>query len=332
MPTDADRPLGTTGAVFAPGPRSAKRRVVVAGGTGFLGRPLVRDLTTRGYDVAVLSRHAAPPISESVRMVEWDPDGSTGVWASEIDGARAVINLAGANIADGRWTPERKEELRSSRILSTRSLAAAVRAARVKPTVFLQGSAVGFYGLLGDQEVDESYPPGDDFFGQMAVAWEAEARPVEALGIRLVILRSGVVLARDGGALEKMLLPFKFFGGGPIASGRQYLSWIHRDDWITLIVWALEYTAATGPINATAPGPVTNAEFSRAIGRALRRPSWLRVPGFALRAIVGELATYALINGQRVVPSRALALGFQFRYPDIDAALQAALSPEAAAG
>ena len=310
--------------------RSAKRRVVVAGGTGFLGRPLVETLVTRGYDVVVLSRQTAPPRREGVRTVVWDPDGSAGPWMSEIDGARAVINLAGANIADGRWTVERKEELRSSRVLSTRSLVAAVRAARAKPAVFVQGSAVGFYGLLDDREVDESFPPGDDFFGQMAMAWEAEARPVEALGLRLIILRSGVVLARDGGALKKMLLPFKLFGGGPIASGRQYFSWIHRDDWMALLLWALEYTAAIGPINATAPEPVTNAEFSRAVGRALHRPSWLRVPGFALRVAVGELATYALINGQRVVPRRALALNFQFRYPDIDSALQAALASEAA--
>jgi uncharacterized protein (TIGR01777 family) len=305
------------------GPRSAKRRVVVAGGTGFLGRPLAATLRERGYDVVVLARRDTPPVADGVRMASWDPDGSTGAWAAEIDGARAVINLAGANIAGKRWTAERKEELRDSRVLSTRSLAAAVRAAHGKPATFLQGSAVGFYGLLGDEEVDESFPPGDDFFGRMAVAWEAEARPVEPLGVRLVILRSGVVLARDGGALEKMMLPFRLFAGGPIASGRQYISWIHRDDWIAFLLWALEYTGAVGPLNATAPHPVTNAEFSRAIGRALGRPSWLRVPGFALRAAVGELATYALLNGQRVVPARALALGFPFKYPDIDSALAA---------
>jgi hypothetical protein len=304
--------------------RTTGRRIVVAGGSGFLGRSLVAELPGRGYDVVVLSRRggAGPP---GVRTVAWTPDGSTGPWAAEVDGARAVINLAGANIADKRWTADRKEELRSSRVLSTRSLVAAVRAAARKPATFLQGSAVGFYGLLDDRVVDESFPPGDDFFGRMAVAWEAEARPLEALDVRLAIIRSGVVLARDDGALKKMLPAFQWFVGGRIARGQQYFSWIHRDDWIAFLLWALEYTPVSGPMNATAPVPVTNAEFSRALGRVLRRPSWLPVPGPAVRLLVGELATYALLHGQRVVPKRALALGFQFKYPDIETALRAAL-------
>ena len=306
------------------GARATGRRIVLAGGSGFLGRALAAELPGRGYDVVVLSRQAGAGPS-GVRTVAWQPDGTSGAWAAEIDGARAVINLAGANIADKRWTAERKEELRSSRVLSTRSLVSAVRAAARPPAVFLQGSAVGFYGLLDDRVVDESHPPGDDFFGRMAVAWEAEARPLEALDVRLAIVRSGVVLARDDGALKKMLPAFQWFVGGRIASGQQYFSWIHLEDWIAFMLWALEYTPAAGPLNATAPAPVTNAEFSRALGRALRRPSWLPVPGPALRVLVGELATYALLHGQRVVPKRALALGFTFRYPDIDSALQALL-------
>jgi hypothetical protein len=159
----------------------------------------------------------------------------------------------------------------------------------------------------------------------MAVAWEAEARPLEALDVRLAIIRSGVVLAKDDGALKKMLPAFQWFVGGRIAGGQQYFSWIHRDDWVAFLLWALEYTPVSGPMNATAPTPVTNAEFSHALGRVLRRPSWLPVPGPALRMLVGELATYALLHGQRVVPKRALALGFEFKYPDIDTALRAAL-------
>ena len=311
---------------------TAQRKIVVAGGTGFLGRPLVAALSKRGYDVVVLSRaggsrqdSASQGTAPSLRAVEWQPDGSTGAWAREIDGAFALINLAGAGLADKRWSSARKEELRSSRVLSTRSLVAAVRSASSRPAVFIQGSAVGFYGFKGDGVFDESFPPGAGFLGEMAVAWEAEARPVESLGVRLVLIRTGVVLARDGGALAKLTLPFKLFVGGPIGDGHQYLSWIHRDDWIAAVLWALEHDAVTGAINASAPGPVTNAEFSRALGRALGRPSWLPVPGLALRVLVGEMADEALIGGQRVVPARLESMGFTFAYPDINSAMTAAL-------
>lgn len=300
-------------------------KIVISGGTGFLGKPLVAHLAGKGHDIVVLSRGGMSAPRGS-RAVPWQPDGSTGPWAQEIDGADGVINLAGAGIADKRWSAARKEFLRSSRVLSTRSLVAAVRAATRKPSAFIQGSAVGFYGVGGDQIVDESFPPGDDFLGQMAMAWEAEARPVESLGVRLVIIRTGVVLARDGGALSKLMRSFQFFVGGPVASGRQYLSWVHRDDWIALVDWALESPAVSGPVNAAAPQPVTNAEFSKALGRALRRPSWLPVPAFALRLLVGEMAGPMLIGGQRVVPKRATELGFTFKYPDVDGAMVAALA------
>jgi uncharacterized protein (TIGR01777 family) len=310
----------------------SRTRIVVAGGSGYLGRPLVAALVGRGHDVVVLSRSvkndraiADASSGGRQRLVAWVPDGTAGPWATEIDGAHAVINLAGAGLADKRWSPSRKAELLSSRVLSTRSLVTAVRAAAARPPVFLQGSAVGFYGLADEGVFDESHPPGDDFLAEMAMAWEAEARPLEALGVRLVIVRTGIVLSRDGGALAKMMLPFQFFVGGPIARGTQYLSWIHLDDWIALILWALDTPAVAGAINASAPEPVTNRDFSAAIGRALHRPSWLTVPGFALRLLVGEMADVALIGGQRVLPKRTLALGFTFRYPSIDAAMRAAV-------
>jgi len=306
-------------------------KIAVAGGSGFLGRALISRLVAGGHDVVVLTRQ--PSTSQGrLRRVTWRPDGSvppveagrpTG-WAAEIDGADAIVNLAGEGIADKRWTTTRKQALLESRTLSTRSLVAAVRAASRRPPVFIQASGIGYYGTAGDETLDESSPPGSDFLAQLCLTWEAEARAIEALGARLVIIRNGVVLARQGGALKKMLPPFLFFVGGPIASGRQYLSWIEIDDWIALVVWAMTTAGASGVFNGTAPEPVTNAAFSAALGRAVHRPSWLPVPGFALRAMVGELADAGLINGQRVVPKRAVDLGFTFSFPGIDAALAAA--------
>jgi uncharacterized protein len=304
-------------------------KIVIAGGSGFLGRTLASRLAGAGHEIVVLSRTAAP--GQSPRQVAWRPDGTAATggsesnWHRELDGAGAVVNLAGAGIADRRWTAARKQELRQSRVLSTRSLVAAVRAATVKPQVFIQGSAVGFYGTDGDQVFDESFPPGQDLLGDVCVAWEAEAHPVRALGLRLVIVRTGIALDQDGGALPQMARPFRFFVGGPVASGRQYFSWIHRDDWVSFVIWALETTTASEVYNATAPTPVTNEEFSKALGRALGRPSWLRVPGFALRILFGEFANEGLIRGQRVIPKRAIDAGFQFAYPDLDGALAAIL-------
>lgn len=304
-------------------------KVVIAGGSGFLGRALVKHLAARGHDVVVLSRTPVPAQMPG-RQVGWNPDGnlpSAGAsehlgWPQEIDGAGAIINLAGAGMADKRWSRARKDLLRQSRVRSTRSLVAAVRAAAARPTVFIQNSAVGYYGTAADQVFDESFPPGSDLLGDTCIAWEAEAHAVSPLGPRLVIVRSGVVLAKDGGALPPMMRPFKFFVGGPVATGRQYLSWIHRDDWLAFVAWALDTSSATGVYNVTSPAPVTNEEFSKAIGRALHRPCWLRVPAFALRVLFGEMANDMLIRGQRVVPKRALDAGFQFTYPTVDAALK----------
>jgi uncharacterized protein (TIGR01777 family) len=295
-------------------------KIVIAGGTGFLGQALARRLTDDAHDVVILTRDSArvrPDLAG--RPVAWDPTAAGSAWTTEVDDADAIVNLAGAGLADRRWTDDRKAELRESRISSTRRLVTAVREAARHPPAFLQASAVGFYGTDGGgREVDESFPPGDDFLARLCVAWEAEAHPAAALGCRLVILRNGVVLAPDGGAGRKLRLPFKFFVGGPLASGRQYVSWIHRDDWVAMATWALTDSAVSGVVNATSPNAATNEELSRAIGRALRRPSWLRVPGFALRALVGEMAGPALIRGQRVVPRRAVELGFRFARPDVD--------------
>lgn len=296
-------------------------RIVIAGGSGFLGNLLIARLAADRHEITVLTRRPGRSTGPA-RAVAWNPDGeANGDWAQSLDGAAAVINLAGEGIADKRWSPSRKVALLDSRVRATRSLIAAMRRASKPPRVLIQGSGAGYYGTHGDEILDESSPPGTDFLGQLCVAWESAAQPARELGSRLVILRQGIVLERSGGALKKMLPPFQLFVGGPIASGRQYISWIHRDDWLALILWAMSNPAASGAMNATSPNPVPNAEFSRAIGRALHRPSLLPVPAFALRLLVGEMADDALINGQRVVPARALALGFHFAFPAIDDAM-----------
>jgi uncharacterized protein (TIGR01777 family) len=253
-------------------------QVVIAGGTGFLGRALTDRLAASGHDVVVLTRRM--PSSAGVRHVGWTPDGTArGDWVDELDRADAVVNLTGAGIADRRWTRARKAVLRSSRVLPTRSLVEAIRRSGHRPAVFLQGSAVGVYGDTGDRAVDETGPPGDDYLAHLGVEWEHEAVAAADLGCRVVCLRTGIVLAADSIPLRKMRLPCVLF--------------------------------------------VSNATFSKALGRALGRPSWLPVPAFALRLIFGELADAALLGGQRVVPAKAAAADFRFRYPDIDAALGA---------
>ena len=291
-------------------------KVVVAGGTGFLGAPLVSRLTSEGHDVRVLSRRARAP-----REISWTPDGTAGAWASALDDADAVINLAGESIASGRWTSARKASIRDSRILATRSLVAAIEKSARRPSVFLSGSAVGYYGPHGDEPVTEQTPPGDDFLATVCREWEAAA--MRAAGpTRVVLLRTGIVLARDGGALPQMALPFKLFAGGPVGSGRQYQPWIHRNDWITMTAWALRTTAVAGPLNVTAPNPVTNREFAQTLGRVLRRPAFLPAPAFALRLALGEMADALLLTGARVIPAHAQALGFHFEFPTLEPSLQ----------
>jgi hypothetical protein len=288
--------------------------IVVAGGTGFLGGSLVSALRADGHDVVVLTRQEPPRPGHAV----WNPDGTVGPWARVVDGAGAIVNLAGASIASGRWSDRRKRELVDSRVLSTRSLARAIAAADRPPSVFVAGSAVGFYGPRGDAPVTEQDPPGDDFLGRLGVAWEAAAA---ATGPRVVLLRTGLALAPDGGVLARMLPAYRFGAGGPFGDGRQFMPWIHRQDRIDLVRWILVTGSAQGPLNAAAPVPVTNAEFSATLARVLGRPHLLRTPAFALRLALGELSE-ALLTGQRVVPQKAEALGFRFRWPTLEAALR----------
>lgn len=309
-------------------------KIVIAGGSGFLGRALTGRLLADGHAVSALSRRAAalssraadPPRADSPAEVAWSPDGTAGPWAYAIDGSDAVVNLAGESIAGHRWTAAQKARILDSRILATRSLVAAIKAAATPPAVFISGSAQGYYGSRGDDVLTEEAAPGRDFLAGVCAAWEREALAARPLVKRLVLVRSGLVLDRSEGALPQMLRPFRLYAGGPVGSGRQYMSWIHRDDWVNLIRWALTNEAVDGPINATAPHPMRNAEIARAIGRALGLPSVMPTPAFAVRLALGEMAGALLLSSQRVVPARATALGFTFRFPDLDEALRDVLA------
>ena len=304
-------------------------KIVIAGGTGFLGSPLAEMYAEEGHDVRVLSRSLLPGDTRhdpgtgvpGVTRVGWKPDGKSGPWTAAVEGADALINLAGESIGAKRWSPQRKAQLRDSRILATRSLAEAVRGAASPPAVFISGSAVGFYGNRGDELLTEESAAGSDFLSHLVEDWEKEARAAARPDVRLVLLRTGVVLERSGGALPQMMLPFRFFAGGRIGSGRQYFSWIHRLDWLEIVRWLVQTPDVAGPVNATAPHPVTNRHFARALGRAMRRPALLPAPGFAVKAVLGEMAQ-SVLGGQRVLPEAAKRHGYHFRYPEIEQAFR----------
>lgn len=302
-------------------------KIVLAGGSGFLGSALSRALTRDGQDVTVLTRSPAPTTTSDPRLsfVPWTPDGTVGTWASAVNGADIVVNLAGESIAAKRWSAAQKDKLRESRILATRSLTSAIRQAARPPAAFISGSAVGYYGDRGDETLTETSPPGTDFLAELAKDWEAAANEVSSL-TRVALVRTGIVLDRRGGALAKMLPPFQMFVGGPLGTGTQYMPWIHKDDWVRMVSWIMTTEGARGPFNATSPSPVTNAEFSKALGHALKRPSLLPAPAFALRIALGEMADALLLSGQRALPVRATDLGFSFRYSNIDEALASVLA------
>jgi uncharacterized protein (TIGR01777 family) len=306
-------------------------KIVVAGGTGFLGRPLTAALAQDGHDIVVLTRGSTrspqadrprAPVAPT-RSVAWSPTGGIGPWAAEIDGAGAVVNLAGESIAGKRWTAAQKQRILDSRVHATRSIASAIRGAADPPPVFVSGSAVGYYGPLGEDAATEETPAGSDFLALVCEQWEKEAMRAASDRTRVIRIRTGIVLAKDGGALPQMLPPFRFGAGGPVGSGRQYWPWIHRDDWIGLVRWVIATPVAAGALNATAPRPVTNAEFARALGRAMHRPAFMPAPGFALRLLLGEMADALLLSGQNAVPARATRGGFQFCFQEVDEALRA---------
>lgn len=294
-------------------------RVLITGGTGLIGGHLARDLAAGGYEVVVLSRDPSPSLPPGVRAVAWDGRTAAG-WGHLVGGA-AIVHLAGENIGAGRWTAARKQRIYDSRVRSGEAVLAAVEQAAEKPRVLLQASAVGYYGDAGDRELTEDSPLGSGFLAEVCRDWEAVTADVESLGVRRSVLRSGVVLAREGGALPKMALPFRFFAGGPVGNGRQWLPWIHVEDEVRAIRFLLGHETASGPFNLTAPQPVTARDFARALGRVLSRPAFLPAPAAALRLALGEMAS-ALLASQRAVPGRLSELGFSFRFPAAEAALR----------
>lgn len=297
-------------------------KLVIAGGNGFIGSALCKRLVETGHSLTLLSRSASLGATVAGgRWLAWNPP-TPGVWEKAVEGADGLINLAGEPIAAKRWTNRQKEKIRQSRVDTTRALVSAVARANEKPRFLINGSAVGYYGPRGDETVTEDAGPGGDFLAQTCREWEAEASKAEAYGLRVVTLRTGVVLGRNGGALAKMVPPFKLFVGGPLGSGRQWMSWIHLDDEVGLILALMEHASARGAFNAAAPNPVTMREFCQSLGRVLNRPCWAPVPAFALRLLLGEMADM-LLTGQRVLPAAAQKLGYTFRYPTLYEALTA---------
>jgi uncharacterized protein len=302
-------------------------KVAVTGATGTIGSAVVAALRDRGDSVVALSRDAArarEALGDGVEAVEWRDPKSEPAPAEAFAETGGVIHLLGEPIAQ-RWSDEAKREIRESRVLGTRNLVAGLRGAGPRLQALVSQSAIGYYGAHGDEVVDETTPAGDDFLAGVVVDWEAEARAAEEdLGLRVVLARTGVVLSESGGALAKMMTPFKLGVGGPVAGGKQYMPWVHLDDVVGAMLFALDTEAASGPLNVTAPDPATNKQVSKALGRALHRPAIMPVPGFAIRLLYGEMATI-VTTGARVEPKRLGELGYEFRQPDLDEALAAAV-------
>lgn len=298
-------------------------RVLIAGGTGAIGSALAAELVKEKHEVIVLSRDPYANeglLAKDVKIEKWDGKTPQG-WGKLVEDTDAIVNLAGENISGGRWTPKRKTAIVDSRWYAGRALTLAIKDASHKPEVLVQSSAIGYYGPTGEQEVTEDTPHGKGFVSQVAIRWEDSTKQVEALGVRRAIIRSGVALSLNGGALPRMLLPFKFFAGGPVGSGKQWFSWIHIADLVTGIRFLIDHPETSGVYNLTSPNPLPNKQFAQAIGKAMHKPAMLPAPEFALKLAFGEMAS-VLLDSQRVLPKRLEEAGMKFRFPDALAALQ----------
>ena len=303
-------------------------KIVVAGGTGYIGQALVRELVHAGHEVVVLSRGGNGGGPAGARVVRWDPAArSGGAWAAELRGSGAVVNLAGANIGGGRWTTARKRLLEESRIQSTGALVAGIRGLEAgdRPQVLVNASGIDYYGDRGDEVISEESAPGQSFLAQLCVRWEASAREAEALGARVALMRTGVVFGKGADALERLALPFKLFAGGPLGSGQQWFPWIHLDDAVGLYRFAVENEAVTGPLNLVSPDVRREKEVAVAVGKVLGRPSWAPAPSFVLRLVLGQMSEL-ILHGRRAEPRKALNLGYQFKRPQLEDALRQALT------
>ena len=297
-------------------------KVVITGATGFIGWALCKALG-KDYEVIALSRdasRAAKSLGELAKIIEWD-GRTTGSWLKQANGAFAIINLAGENIASGRWNESKKAGILHSRTDSTRAVIEAIKQMDKKPAVVIQASAIGYYGLRRDELLDEESTPGKGFLANVCQRVESFAEQIEALGVRCVVIRTGVVLGRDGGAFEKLVKPFRFFLGGHLGSGRQWFSWIHLEDEVAAIKFLMDNENLKGAFNLTAPEPVTMKEFCKILGKVMHRPAWLKVPAFAARLAFGEMADEMLLSGQKVLPKRLLNTNFDFKYTNVKQAL-----------
>ena len=297
-------------------------KAVITGATGFIGRALCR-LLHKDYEVIALSRdasRAAKSIGDVAKIVEWD-GRTTGSWFKHANGAFAIINLAGENIGSGRWSESKKADILHSRLGSSKAVLEAIKQMDKKPSVVIQASAIGYYGPRQDEQLDENSTPGKGFLASVCRDVESSVEKIEELGVRCVVIRSGVVLDRDGGAFVKLVKPFRFFIGGHLGSGRQWFSWIHLDDEVAAIKFLMENDNLKGAFNLTAPKPVTMGEFCKILGKVLHRPAWLNVPAFAARLALGQMADEMLLSGQKVLPKRLLNTGFNFKYTDVEQAL-----------
>ncbi len=302
-------------------------KIIITGGTGSLGSGLARLLIKAGDEVVVLSREPgrrAARLPDAVRLVGWDARTPAG-WQAEVEDADAIVNFAGFPLPGerffpGRWSAARKQLIVDSRVRAGEAVTDAIAHPRHRPAVVIQASAIGYYGPNPPGEVDEASPPGEDFLSQVCLAWEQASAGVESLGVRRVVVRTGIVLDPRAGALPRLLLPFRLFAGGPMGSGRQWVSWIHPADELGALVFLLKHRQASGAYNLCSPRPVTNRQLSDTLGRILRRPAFVPVPAFALRLAFGEVAT-TVLDGQRVRPSGLQALGFAFRFPELEPAL-----------
>lgn len=302
-------------------------KVLITGGSGLIGRALAASLAADGHEVVILSRspERVSGLPNGVRAVGWDGRSAAG-WATEADGADAIVNMAGASLKGegflpSRWSKKRKALIRQSRADAGAAVVDAVRQAKVKPKMVLQASAVGYYGPRDEEIITEESTAGPDFLAEVCKVWEASTAEVESLGVRRVITRTGLLLTMQGGAFPLLVLPFRLFAGGPFGSGKQYYPWIHIDDYIAALRFLIESKTASGVYNVGAPNPVANREFARTLGRVLRRPSWLPAPAFAMRLALGEVSTVVL-DGQRVVPARLEAEGFKFEFAELEPALR----------
>jgi hypothetical protein len=299
-------------------------RVVITGATGFIGRALCKALH-KDYEVIALSRdagRAAKSVGGLAKVIEWD-GRTTGSWYKQANGAFAIINLAGENIASGRWNESKKAGILHSRLDSSKAVLDTIMQVDKKPTVVIQASAIGYYGPRSDEQLDENSIPGKGFLTNICQRIESSAEEIEGMGVRCIVIRTGIVLGSDGGAFAKLVKPFRFYLGGYLGSGRQWFSWIHLDDEIAAIKFLLENEHLKGVFNLTAPQPVTMKEFCKILGKVLHRPAWLNVPAFAARLAFGEMADEMLLSGQKVLPKRLLNTGFNFQYTNVEQVLNA---------